>query len=109
MDCLPHGWSCRKTSATKMDADFSEIHALSCEKGWCAIRDEAQWQLGQEPEAFTAFVEKLGALASHFERAMVTFLDMPAVLEGRDALLPCGQLALLAQAEGTSAPARIRT
>jgi hypothetical protein len=25
--------------------DLREIHALSCEKGWCAIRDEAQWQL----------------------------------------------------------------
>jgi hypothetical protein len=35
-----------------MDADFSEIHALSCEKGWCAIRDEAQWQFRQEPDAF---------------------------------------------------------
>jgi len=66
----------------KMDADFSEIHALSCEKGWCAIRDEAQWQLGKEPEAFTAFVERMGNLDGHFERAMVTFLECPQFWKG---------------------------
>jgi hypothetical protein len=33
-----------------MDAELREIHALSCEKGWCAIRDEAQWQFKVEPE-----------------------------------------------------------
>ena len=59
----------------EMDADFSEIHALSCEKGWCAIRDEAKWQFRQEPDAFTAFVERMGDLDGHFERAMVTDLD----------------------------------
>ena len=58
-----------------MDADFSEIHALSCEKGWCAIRDEANWQFREEPDAFTAFVERMGDLDGHFDRAMVTFLD----------------------------------
>jgi hypothetical protein len=58
-----------------MDADFREIHALSCENGWCAIRDEAQWQFRHEPDAFTVFVEELGDLDGHFERAMVTFLD----------------------------------
>ena len=61
----------------EMDADFSEIHALSCEKGWCAIRDEATWQFRQEPDAFTAFVERMGDLDGHSERAMVTFLDFP--------------------------------
>lgn len=58
-----------------MDAELREIHALSCEKGWCAIRDEAAWQLRETPEAHTELVEKLAALASHSERAMVTFLD----------------------------------
>jgi hypothetical protein len=57
----------------KMDAEFREIHALSCEKGWCAIRDEAKFQ--QAPDAFTVFVERMGDLDGHFERAMVTFLD----------------------------------
>jgi len=33
-----------------MDAEFSEIHALSCEKGWCAIRDEAGYHLRDAPE-----------------------------------------------------------
>jgi hypothetical protein len=66
----------------KMDADFSEIHALSCEKGWCAIRDEAEWQLRETPEAYTELVEKLAALANHSERAMVTFLDYPKFWKG---------------------------
>ena len=30
----------------------------------------------QEPDAFTAFVERMGNLDGHFERAMVTFLDI---------------------------------
>ncbi|MGB8029562.1 MAG: hypothetical protein WCF30_07835 [Terracidiphilus sp.] len=65
-----------------MDAELREIHALSCEKGWCAIRDEAQWQLREEPIAFTAFVEEMGDLDSHFERAMVTFLEYPQFWKG---------------------------
>jgi hypothetical protein len=28
-----------------MDAEFSEIFELSCEKGFCAIRDEAEWHM----------------------------------------------------------------
>ncbi len=66
----------------EMDADFSEIHALSCEKGWCAIRDEAQWRFREEPDAFTAFVERMGNLDGHFERAMVTFLEYPQFWKG---------------------------
>jgi hypothetical protein len=58
-----------------MDADFREIFELSDEKGFCAIRDEAEWQLRAEPEALSELVEKLSALDNHFERAMVTFLD----------------------------------
>jgi hypothetical protein len=65
-----------------MDADFREIHALSCEKGWCAIRDEAQWQFREEQNAFTAFVEKLGDLDGHFERAMAAFLEFPQFWKG---------------------------
>lgn len=59
----------------EMDAELREMHALSCEKGWCAIRDEAVWQLGETPEEFASFVEKLAALDNHAERTMVTFLD----------------------------------
>jgi hypothetical protein len=65
-----------------MDAEMREIHALSYEKGWCAIRDEAQWQFRHEPDAFTAFVERMGDLDGHFERTMVTFLDHPPFWKG---------------------------
>ena len=56
-----------------MDAEFLEIFEMSCEKGFRAVIDEAEYQLADEE--FTAFVEKLSALPSHFERAMITFLD----------------------------------
>lgn len=57
----------------EMDAEFRGIFELSCEKGFRAIIDEAEWHLPNEPQA--QFVEKLAALANHFERGMVTFLD----------------------------------
>lgn len=57
-----------------MDAEFCEIFALSCEKGFRAILDEAEFHLA-DPTARTAFVEKLAGLSNHFERAMLTFLD----------------------------------
>jgi hypothetical protein len=59
----------------EMDAAFRDIFELSCEKGVRAIIDEAEWQLADERQARTGFVEKLAALANHFERAMVTFLN----------------------------------
>lgn len=59
----------------EMDAEFLEIFELSCDKGFLAIIDEANWHLAHEPDARKAFVEKLAALSNHFERAMVTFLD----------------------------------
>ena len=65
-----------------MDAEFREIFALSCEKGWCAIRDEASFHLGGEPERFAEFMEKFSALPSHNERAMVAFLDHSECWQG---------------------------
>jgi len=59
----------------QMDAELREIFELSCEKGFRAIIDEADWHLGHEVNARVAFVEKLSGLSNHFERAMVTFLD----------------------------------
>lgn len=59
----------------EMDAEFRDIFELSCEKGFRAIIDEAEWHLANDADARTAFVEKLAALSNHFERAMVTFLD----------------------------------
>jgi len=58
-----------------MDAEFRDVFELSCEKGFRAILDEAQWHLAADPDARTVFVEKLAAMTNHFERAMVTFLD----------------------------------
>ena len=60
-----------------MDAEFRDIFEMSCEKGFRAILDEALWHLSQDadPMVYSAFVDKLAALANHFERAMVTFLD----------------------------------
>ena len=45
-----------------MDAEFREIFEMSCEKGFRAVIDEAEFQLDEEE--FTAFVEKLSALPS---------------------------------------------
>ena len=59
----------------EMDAEFRDIFELSCEKGFRAIIDEAEWHLTAGPDAGTGFVENLAALANHYERAMVTFLD----------------------------------
>ena len=58
-----------------MDAEFRDIFELSCEKGFRAILDEAEWHLAADPQARTEFVGKLAALANHYERAIVTFLD----------------------------------
>ena len=60
-----------------MDAEFRDIFEMSCEKGFRAILDEAQWHLAQDadPDAANAFAEKLAAMSNHFERAMVTYLD----------------------------------
>lgn len=58
-----------------MDAEFRDIFDMSCEKGFLAIIDEAQWQLRETPEALTPFVEGLSTLPNHFERAMLSFLD----------------------------------
>jgi hypothetical protein len=75
-DQLFAAWlSLTDSQRNEMDAEFRDIFELSCEKGFRAIIDEAEWHLGSEPQARTAFVEKLAALANHFERAMVTFLD----------------------------------
>ena len=65
-----------------MDAAFLEISEMSCEKGWCAIRDEAEWQLRETPEAYAELIETLAGLANHYERAMVTFLDYSQFWKG---------------------------
>jgi hypothetical protein len=65
-----------------MDAEFREIFEMSDEKGFCAIRDEAEWHLVEQPAVLSEFVEKLSALANHPERAIVTFLDHNSFWKG---------------------------
>ena len=63
------------SSRNAMDAEFRDIHELSCEKGFRAILDEAKWQLKESPDALNNLVETHSALPNHYERAMITFLD----------------------------------
>jgi len=70
------------TKRGAMEADFREVFELSTEKGFQAIVDEAEWHLRDQQEEREAFVQKLSALANHFERAMVTFLDHHAYWKG---------------------------
>ena len=58
-----------------MDSEFREVFEISCEKGFRAIIDEAEWHLADKRDERNRFVEKLSGLPNHFERAMVTFLD----------------------------------
>jgi len=58
-----------------MDAEFRDIFAMCCEKGFLAVIDEAREYWRETPDDLTPFVEALSALPSHYERAMVTFLD----------------------------------
>ena len=59
----------------EVDAECRDIFEMSCEHGFRAIIDEAEWHLAAEPDGRSAVVEKLAALSNHFERAMVAFLD----------------------------------
>jgi hypothetical protein len=65
-----------------MDADLRDIFSLSSEKGVQAIIDEADWHLSADSAKRDAVVEHLSTLNSHFERAMVTFLDYPGFWRG---------------------------
>jgi hypothetical protein len=83
IDPLFEAWlALPESQRNTMDAEFREIHALSSEQGWCAIRDEAEWQFRDTSELHAEFMEKLSALDGHAERAMVTFLDYPQLWKG---------------------------
>ena len=86
-----------------MDAEFRDIFELSCEKGFRAIIDEAEWHLTGDPDARTGFVENLAALSNHYERAMVTFLDHNQFWKGATRFYHADTL-LLAQAQESAAP-----
>lgn len=63
-----------------MDAEFRDIFEMSCEKGFRAIIDEAEFQFDEDD--FTVWVDKLSALPSHFDRAMLVFLDHNSCWKG---------------------------
>ena len=64
-----------ESQRNSMDAEFRDIFELSCEKGFKAIIDEAQWHLRDDQRGLAALIKELAGLANHFERAMVTYLD----------------------------------
>ena len=47
-----------------MDAEFREIFAMSCDKGFLATLNEAAWHLEAESQTYAERVEKLAALAN---------------------------------------------
>lgn len=63
-----------------MDTEFREILEMSCEKGFTAILHEAEFEFRENE--FAALVEKLSALPSHYERAMITLLDYKICWKG---------------------------
>jgi hypothetical protein len=58
-----------------INAEFRDIFELSCEKGFKAIIDEAQWHSRDNVDELSSLIKELASLSNHFERAMVTFLD----------------------------------
>jgi hypothetical protein len=75
-DALLKAWDALSDERrTAIEPQLREIFDLASGKGFHAIRDEAQWQLGENPAEFATFFERLAAMSSHFERAMTTFLD----------------------------------
>jgi hypothetical protein len=82
-DALFAGWlRLPEGERNRMDAEFREISALSCEKGFRAILDEAAWHFEGKPDESAAFTEKLAALDDHCDRAMVAFLDHQELWKG---------------------------
>jgi hypothetical protein len=75
-DALLKAWDALSDERrTAIEPQLREIFDLASGKGFHAIRDEAQWQLGANPAEFATFFERLAAMSSHYERAMATFLD----------------------------------
>jgi hypothetical protein len=65
-----------------IETEFREIFEMSCEKGFKAIIDEANWQLRDRQKALSAFIGKLAGLSNHYERAINVFLDYPSFWRG---------------------------
>jgi hypothetical protein len=70
-DALFEAWLILSEKERKaLDSQLQEIFELSCEKGFRAIIDEAEWQMQDGPDKLTDFIETLSALPNHYHRAM---------------------------------------
>ena len=82
----------------KMDAEFRDIFELSCEKGFRAIIDEAEWHFTTDPDRHGIRRESCSAVQPL--RTGYGHLPGPQpVLERCNPLLSRGHAALLAQAQ----------
>jgi hypothetical protein len=62
-DALFEAWlTLSEAQRNTMDAEFRDIFEMSCEKGFRAIIDEAEFQMDEDE--FTAWVEKLSRLVT---------------------------------------------
>lgn len=87
-----------ETQRNTMDAEFRDIFDTSCEKGFRAMIDEAEFQMDEDE--FTTWVEKFSGLPSHFDRAMLVYLDHNAYWKGATRFyhVSCGYAAIGASA-----------
>lgn len=60
-----------------MDAEFRSIWEMSCRKGFLAMRDEAEYLWGSDPEILATFKGRMTALRGDHHRAMTVYLDYP--------------------------------
>ena len=64
-DALFEAWrDLPDTQRNPLEAGLRQIFDMSCEKGWLAILDEARWQFGADPEAFTSPIDATISITS---------------------------------------------
>ena len=83
----------------KMEAEFQDIYALSCQQGVKSIMDEARYWIEKvDGEPFEPFMDWFAGLKNDYDRAFQTFLNYPKYWKGGDQLFPRGFPLLVAQA-----------
>lgn len=85
---------------SSMEAEFQEIHAMSTEKGFVAIRDELGYHLDGDEEKLTATIQTLGEMANHYERAFTVFLDHHQCWQGATRFLRADSLGYWTKRKG---------
>ena len=88
----------------EVDAVFRDIFELSCEKGFRAIIDEAEWQLDDRPRRAHGVRRKSRSAVQPLRTGNGHLPGPQPVLEGCNPLLSRGHAALLAQAQEFAAP-----